>query len=99
MTLVDLAAVAAALPAPWSSRPLAEVGDARVKVLRMSGAGLPQERHPTAEALLVLDGRLELEVAGRLVPVLAGQLYVVPADTPHAVRAGSHGTLLIVERG
>ncbi|GGV25075.1 hypothetical protein GCM10010495_46100 [Kitasatospora herbaricolor] len=99
MTLVDLAAVAAALPDPWSSRPLAEVGDARVKVLRMSGAGLPQERHPTAEVLLVLDGRLELEVAGRHVPVPAGQLYVVPADTPHAVRAGSRGTLLIVERG
>ncbi|MCX5208115.1 cupin domain-containing protein [Kitasatospora sp. NBC_00240] len=99
MTLVDLAAVAAALPGPWSSRVLGEVGDTQVKVLRMDGTGLPAESHPTAEALLVLDGRLELEVAGCLVPVPAGQLYVLPADTPHAVRAGSHGTLLIVERG
>ncbi|MFD0532094.1 cupin domain-containing protein [Kitasatospora arboriphila] len=56
-TPVDLAAAAAALPDAWSSRLLGHVGSAAVKVLRMDGQPLAIEHHPTAEALLVLDGR------------------------------------------
>ncbi len=94
---VDLAAVAAALPAAWSSRLLGQVGGAAVKVLRMDGRTLDTEHHPTAEALLVLDGRLELVVDGAESTVGPGGLAWVPAGARHAVRPGSHGTLVIVE--
>ncbi|MEU9112641.1 cupin domain-containing protein [Streptomyces sp. NPDC048483] len=77
---------------------LGRVGSACVKVLRMNGLPVAEESHDDAEALLVLDGRLELDVDGDRVPVGAGELYLVPAGTRHAVRPGSHGTLLIVER-
>jgi quercetin dioxygenase-like cupin family protein len=46
-----------------------------------------------------LDGWLELEVSGAPVSVRAGELYMVAAGTVHAVRAGSRGTLVIVEVG
>ncbi|PBC67499.1 hypothetical protein BX265_8106 [Streptomyces sp. TLI_235] len=97
MTPVDLAAAAAALPAAWNSHPLGRVGGAAVKVLRMDGRPLDTESHPTAEALLVLDGRLELVVDGTETTVGPGEMAWVPAGARHSVRAGSRGTLVIVE--
>lgn len=94
---VDLTAAAAALPDAWSSRLLGHVGSAAVKVLRMDGQPLDVEHHPTAEALLVLDGRLELVVDGAGTTVGPGGLAWVPAGARHAVRPGSRGTLVIVE--
>ncbi|MFE4860001.1 cupin domain-containing protein [Streptomyces sp. NPDC056670] len=93
---IDLTATAAGLT-PWRSLALGKVGPACVKVLRMDGLPLVEERHDTTEALLVLDGRLELLVAGRPLTVNAGELHLVPAGTAHAVRPGSSGTLVIVE--
>ncbi|MFJ9522867.1 cupin domain-containing protein [Kitasatospora sp. NPDC101801] len=97
MTAVDLRATAAGLPQAWSSRALGRVGATSVKVLRMDELPVQEESHATDEALLVLDGRLELEVGGTPVSVRAGELYVVPAGAAHTVRPGSHGTLVIME--
>ncbi|MFE9411653.1 cupin domain-containing protein [Streptomyces sp. NPDC006704] len=98
MSLISLMNAAADLPGGWRSRVLGDVGSACVKVLRMDEMPVKAESHEAAEVLLVLDGRLELEVDGRPVPVCAGELYLVPAGTVHAVRPGSRGTLVIVER-
>ncbi|GGO82231.1 cupin domain-containing protein [Wenjunlia tyrosinilytica] len=97
MPSVDLKDLAAALPEAWSSRVLGVVGSACVKVLRMNELPVEEETHDAPEALLVLDGILELVVEGRPVPVRAGELFLVPARTPHTVGSGSHGTLVIVE--
>ncbi|MGI5171565.1 cupin domain-containing protein [Spirillospora sp. CA-253888] len=97
MNLIDLVETAAGLPDAWSSRELARVGTACVKVLRMDDLPLEEEAHSASEALLVLDGRLELVVDGAVVPVGPGEMYVVPAGTKHAVAAGSEGTLVILE--
>lgn len=72
-------------------------GGLREKVLRMDELPVEEESHGAAEALLVLDGRLELEVDGMPVSVRAGELFMVAAGTAHAVRSGSRGTLVIVE--
>ncbi|MEU1819244.1 cupin domain-containing protein [Streptomyces roseifaciens] len=97
MTTINVNDTAAALQREWNSLVLGHVGPACIKVLRMNELPLEEESHDAAEALLVLEGRLELDVAGEPVPVEAGGLYVIPAGTPHAVRPGSHGTLVIVE--
>ncbi|MBP0449114.1 cupin domain-containing protein [Kitasatospora sp. RG8] len=94
---IDVAAAAAALPLAWDSRVLGRVGPTAVKVLRMDGLPVVEERHDHTEVLLVLDGRLELVVDGADVPLGPGGMYVVPAGVPHAVAAGSRGTLVIVE--
>ncbi|AEN14271.1 hypothetical protein K373_05357 [Streptomyces sp. DvalAA-21] len=88
---IDLAVTAAALPEAWSSRRLGLVDPAREKVLRMDGSPVEEECHGTTEALLVLDGRLEPEVDGVPVPVGAGELFLVPAGTAHAVRPREPG--------
>nr|WP_237555339.1 cupin domain-containing protein [Streptomyces sp. SID4948] len=89
--------VAAGLREAWSSRVLGRVGDACVKVLRMDELPVEEERHAADEALLVLDGRLELEVDGARVSVGAGELFMVGAGAAHRVHPGSRGTLVIVE--
>ncbi|MFJ4092855.1 cupin domain-containing protein [Kitasatospora sp. NPDC089913] len=94
---IDLSAAASALPAPWASQLLEQVGTAAVKVLRMDGRPLPVESHDNAEVLVVLDGRLELLLEGAEVTVGPGELHRIPARAEHAVRPGSRGTLLIVE--
>jgi mannose-6-phosphate isomerase-like protein (cupin superfamily) len=72
-------------------------GAASVKVLRMDELPVEEESHGADEALIVLDGRLELEVNGTPVSVQAGELYMVAAGTGHTVRDGSRGTLVIVD--
>ncbi|MFF2535626.1 cupin domain-containing protein [Streptomyces cyaneofuscatus] len=97
MSVVKVSEAATALPRAWSSRVLGRVGTAAVKVLRMDELPVEEERHVEPEALLVLDGTLELAVNGKAVTVGPGEMYVVAADTAHAVRPGSSGTLVIVE--
>lgn len=90
MNPIDLSGTASALPAPWESQLLEQVGTAAVKVLRMDGRPLPVESHDNPEVLLVLDGRLELLVDGAELTVGPGELYRIPAraPTPSAPAAG-----------
>lgn len=94
---LDLPAIAAALPQVWKSTAFAGIAGARLKVLRMDSRAYAPEVHDHDEALLVLEGRMLLEVAGRPVAVEAGGIFVVPAGTTHGVAAGSHGTLLVID--
>ena len=95
--LFDLAQQAAQLEQAWRSRRLARVGDVSLKLMRMDAQAYPDEVHAYPEGLLVLNGEMHLDVAGDAVTVTAGQLYMVPAGVSHAVRPGSHGTLLIID--
>ncbi|MEU9672181.1 cupin domain-containing protein [Streptomyces parvus] len=98
MSVIKVSEAASALPRAWSSTALARVGTASVRVLRMDALPVEEERHDEAEVLLVLDGRLELSVDGHEVTVGPGEMYVVGAGAAHAVRPGSRGTLVILER-
>ncbi|MGW4318038.1 cupin domain-containing protein [Streptomyces sp. NPDC004684] len=73
------------------------MGAASIKVLRTDELPVAEEAHPTTEALLVLNGRLELQLTGWTMPLTANDICVVPANTPHAVLPGSAGALLIVD--
>ncbi|MFJ9691750.1 cupin domain-containing protein [Kitasatospora sp. NPDC101183] len=94
---IEVDARAAELPDAWRSVVLARVATAAVKLLRMDGRELPPEVHGTDEVLFVAEGRLELELDGAEFSLRAGGLCRVPAGARHSVRAGSSGTLLIVE--
>jgi len=97
MSLLDLRAVARHLPSAWNSSIVAQVGPARIKVVRMDEQAYGEETHPYNEGLLVLDGEMMLEVAGMPVTVGAGEMYLAEAGVPHAVLPGSHGTLVIID--
>ncbi|VWD21052.1 cupin domain-containing protein [Burkholderia contaminans] len=97
MSLVDFKSVAAAQAVAWKSTIVGEVGPARIKVLRMDAQAYEAEVHDYNEGLLVLDGRMMLEVAGETIIVEAGQMYLAHAGVSHAVLPGSHGTLAIID--
>ncbi|MEN2472633.1 cupin domain-containing protein [Burkholderia sp. GS2Y] len=97
MSLVDFKSVAAGQAVAWKSTIVGEVGPARIKVLRMDAQPYEAEVHDYNEGLLVLDGKLMLEVDAETVVVEAGQMYLALAGTRHAVLPGSHGTLAIID--
>lgn len=97
MPTSNLLQQAARLPQAWRSHIVSELGYSQLKILRMDGQPSEEETHPYDEAFVVLDGQLQLEVAGQAVSVQAGELYTVNAGVPHSVAAGSWGALLIVD--
>ncbi|MGH2420162.1 cupin domain-containing protein [Pseudomonas canadensis] len=97
MPLLDFAAIAGQLPATWKSTRLGQVGPARIKVLRMDEQAYEEETHDYNEGLLVINGCLRLSIGDAEIRVDAGQMYLVEAGIAHAVLAGSHGTLVIVD--
>ncbi|MBF9267189.1 cupin domain-containing protein [Paracidovorax cattleyae] len=95
---IDLLAQARDLPAAWRSRVVGRAANANGKIVRMDDAAYPDEIHDFDEALLVLEGRMNLYLQGRRIEVGAGEVFIVPAGVPHAVAPGSHGTLVIIDR-
>ncbi len=97
MSFSDLGAIARDLPAAWKSTVLANIGMANIKILRMDEMPAAEEVHDYDELLLVVGGRLMLEVSGEPIMVDAGQMYLARAGVAHAVLPGSHGSLLIID--
>ncbi|MFZ6693783.1 cupin domain-containing protein [Undibacterium sp. SXout20W] len=97
MAHFNLKNLATDLPLPWRSTIVGHAAGANVKVLRMDDAAYPNETHDFDEALIVIDGQMHLQIDGELVIVCAGEMYLVPANVPHAVAVGSHGILVIID--
>lgn len=97
MSLYDLQHEANNLSQAWRSRVLGRVGEANIKVLRMDQRSVIEEVHHYDEGLLVIEGRLQLSVAGERFIVAAGELYVAKAGVPHIVESDSFGTLVIID--
>ncbi|WP_077034277.1 cupin domain-containing protein [Pelomonas sp. KK5] len=98
MSKTNLLLQAAELPAAWRSVIVGRAAHANLKVLRMDERTYPDETHDFDEALVVLDGQMNLEIDSQVVQVRQGEVFIVPAGQPHAVAAGSHGTLLIIDQ-
>jgi mannose-6-phosphate isomerase-like protein (cupin superfamily) len=98
MSLTNLLSLAETLPTSWRSIVVGEVAGANFKILRMDGSAYPNEAHEFNEALVVLEGQMNLRFGETVVPVMAGEVYIVPAGVPHAVAPGSHGTLIIIDQ-
>jgi quercetin dioxygenase-like cupin family protein len=98
MSKTNLLQRSSELPQAWRSVVVGRVAHGNLKVLRMDGAAYPDETHDFDEGLLVLEGRMNLQIGSEVVAVHSGEVFVVPAGVPHAVAPGSHGTLVIVDR-
>ncbi len=98
MIPIRLSQEASTLPLAWKSQVIGQAAGANIKVLRMDASAYPNEVHSFVEALLVVEGQMNLEIAGKTVCVQAGEVFMVPAGIPHAVAAGSRGTLVIIDQ-
>ena len=98
MSKCNLLFQASQLPDAWRSTIIGKAAGANIKVLRMDELPYPNEIHDFDEALLVIEGQLNLQIHNEVVAVQQGEVYIVPAGTPHAVAQGSKGALVIIDR-
>ncbi|MDI2126466.1 cupin domain-containing protein [Yinghuangia seranimata] len=86
----------AELTTTWTSYAVGRIGATYLKIMRMDELPVGDDVHADPEALLVVDGRLEMTVDGEDVSVGPGELLIVPGHAVHSIRPGSHGTLFLV---
>ncbi len=52
---------------------------------------VPEHSHPHEQFGVVLTGELQLTIAGELLILQAGDMYLIPGDIPHSAVAGPEG--------
>jgi len=59
------------------------------------GQGLSEHTAPFDAVVQVVEGEAELTIDGKLIKAEEGELVIMPADVPHAVRAGKRFKMLL----
>jgi quercetin dioxygenase-like cupin family protein len=62
-----------------------------------AGATIHEHSHPEEEVYEVIEGELEITVAGVVERVRPGIVMVVPPNTRHFVRAITNGNLIVID--
>ena len=93
----DVPAVGAA-QSPWWNRTLCAVNDAWVRLGVMEGDFHWHKHDDTDEFFLVMEGRLDIEMADRTVSLSPGQAFTVPRGIMHCPHAHGRSVVLMVER-
>ena len=94
---MDLAGLVQYAEGAIVSRTIAEGPGGTVTVFAFdSGQGLSEHSAPFDAIVIVLDGRAELTVGGRAISAGTGQMVIMPANVPHAVRAGGRFKMLLI---
>lgn len=60
------------------------------------GQGLSEHTAPYDAMVSILDGEAEITIEGTPHPVTAGELIIMPANRPHAVKAVSRFKMMLV---
>jgi len=60
------------------------------------GQGLSEHSAPYDAYVIGLDGAAEVTIGGKAVQIRPGQIVLMPADVPHAVRATERFKMLLV---
>ena len=61
-----------------------------------AGQALSEHTAPFDALICVLDGEAEMQIAGKPQQVEAGQMIILPANKPHAVKAVTRFKMLLV---
>jgi len=57
---------------------------------------LSEHTAPYDASILVLDGKAEINIGGKLNNVKSGELIIMPANVPHAVKAVERFKMLLI---
>jgi quercetin dioxygenase-like cupin family protein len=93
---VDPAALADYAQGSIVSRTLAESDGGTITLFAFdAGQSLSEHSAPFDALVHVLDGKAELIIGGKAVRPRAGQMVLMPANVPHAVRAAQRFKMLL----
>ena len=59
------------------------------------GEGLSEHTAPFEALVFVIDGKAEVEIAGKTYKVITGETITLPANIPHAVKAATRFKMLL----
>ncbi len=81
----------------WSPKVVAEMNDYQFKLVKIQGEFVWHDHADTDDVFIVIDGEMEIELRDRVVPVRAGEMFVVPKGVEHRPRAERECHVLLVE--
>jgi len=58
-------------------------------------AVVPTHSHPHEQMGILISGKIELAIAGEVMPLAGNSMFLVPGMTLHALRAGPEGAVLV----
>ena len=61
-----------------------------------AGQGLSEHTSPYDATVQVVEGEAEITIGGKTVKVSAGEMCIMPANVPHAVRAHKRFKMLLI---
>ena len=80
-----------------ASRVIARSAGGNVTLFTMdAGEGLSEHTTPFDALAVLLEGRMQIQIAGVSVTVVAGQVVRMPANVPHALQAEAPSRLMLV---
>lgn len=62
-----------------------------------AGASVHSHAHPQEEVWQILDGELEIVIAGEVTRAGPGFVGIVPPETPHSIRALTSGRAIVTD--
>jgi len=93
---LDLAGLVKYAPGSIVSRTIAENAAGTVTLFAFDkGQGLSEHSAPYDALVQVVDGEVLLTIGGKPVPAVAGELVLMPANVPHAVKAVKRFKMLL----
>lgn len=81
----------------WSPRVVAEMNDYQFKLVKIQGEFVWHAHAETDEVFIVLEGAMALEFRDKVVPLVAGEMYVVPKGVEHRPLAEHECCVMLVE--
>jgi mannose-6-phosphate isomerase-like protein (cupin superfamily) len=94
---VDLAAALAQIDEYYSPRIVGYYNDSKVMVVKVKGEFVWHSHPDTDDLLVVLRGRLTIQLRDGDVELGPGELYVVPRGVEHCPRADEETHVLLIE--
>jgi len=61
-----------------------------------AGQGLSEHTSPFDALVYIFDGEAEVSISGEMFRVNAGEMLIMPADEPHALRAAKQFKMMLV---
>jgi mannose-6-phosphate isomerase-like protein (cupin superfamily) len=97
LELVDIPALVSACKDRWYNQTLSQVNDSVVRLGVIQGEYHWHSHEKDDEFFFVVEGRLLIDLEGRVVELLPRQGFVVPRGVVHRTRAPEKTVILMVE--
>jgi len=60
------------------------------------GQGLSEHTAPYDAIVYLVDGEAEIVISGKIIPAKEGEIVIIPAHKPHALKAGKKFKMLLI---